>query len=221
MKKQLFTLGLLNLFAVNLMGSSFDEHTLFDSNNEKAQWEFLEKAFITNIHAEKQLIWNHISAAFVASLGLGSGYQLYNGTTSNSQLAKTDLFSPTSLYSAVLGSSVALLSIKGLACHLSNQANRNAVEAFFTNWDQNQFYTPEALQEAFDIIAETIELQGLDAVLASADDIVDTIQFVVMRHFDGRYKKALEFQAFNALNDSKTFSEIIKNTVATAKDLAA
>ena len=67
------------------------------------------------------------------------------------------------------------------------------------------------MQDAFDTIAERIELEGMDEVLVDANDYVDIINDIVMRHFESRYKSVLDAKGRSALTEAKTFTEVFRN----------
>lgn len=219
MKKQLYIFSLMMVMINNV--TAFNELTVFDETNEESNWMFIEKKFITDIHAEKKSFWTHLSTIIPAAAIAFSGYQYFQITNDNENkdFIQT-LLKPQNIYSITSLAATSLLITQYLECKLSAQANRNAVENFFNNWDQNQFYIPEELEEAFDAIAETIELQGQEAVLEHADEIVDAIQFITTRKLSSRYSKSLEITACNALGNAKTIGEILKNAVETGSKLA-
>lgn len=219
MKKQLFVFSFMIAMMSNVI--AFDERSMFDETSEASKWTFVENKFITKIANEKSTTWAHIGAATTGTFAVGAAGTwlfLLNGHR-DSKL--TDYMFSTGNVCAGAGTLAAgTWVIQALECYISARANHNAVEDFFANWDENQFFIPAELQNAFDTIAETIELEGKDAVLKNASEIVDMIQFHVMRHFEGRYKGMLDLKAYDGLNtDAKTISGIIKNVVATSKDL--
>ena len=211
MKKQLyiFTFAIAMMTTVN----AFDQLTMFDETNEESKWAVIEKVFITDINEAKQSFWKHLSGVAVSTLIAGGAYQTYNANPEAKFMDSLQL--SRNFYCLGTLAMGGLLATQTIQCHLSNQTNRNAVTKFFGNWDKNQFYTPAALKEAFDIIAETMELEGNEATLKNADEIIDTIQFIIMRHFEKRYEKVLQFTAATALSDTKTAGEILKNAVET------
>ena len=179
MKKQIYIFS----FAIAMMTTvnAFDQLTMFDETNEESKWAAIEKFYITDINEARQSFWKHVSGGAVAILtGLGV-YFTYTAKNAldhdGKEIPFIGYFQKTQnvcgLATVAMGT---LLATQIAQCHLSNQTNRNAVAQFFGNWDQNQFYTPVELQEAFDIIAETMELEGDEAILKNANEIVDTIQ---------------------------------------------
>ena len=58
-----------------------------------------------------------------------------------------------------------------------------------------------------------------EALLSQATTIVENIQFVVTRHFDGRYKNILDAKGYDALAETKTISDVIKNTTDIVKNI--
>lgn len=223
MKKQLLLLSFMFTMTTSQMQSNdtfFDELSFFDASNEKSQWEFMELSFITKPAEAKKFVWSHLSAIVPVSLAMFSAYQYANLPTDNAAQSKDVLKSirePQFMYPALGMSATTILVCQYLNCYLSAQAHRNAVIEFFANWEDNQFYTPVEFLDAFEEIAEIIEFEGIDAV--NSDKIVNTIQGQVMRHFESRYKSVLEAKGINALSDTKTYTEIVKNIFDGAKNL--
>ncbi len=214
MKKQLFIFGFAVAMATNAM--AFNERSMFDETNEESKWIFVEKAFISAPSDYKKLAWTHVEAVVTGLIAVGAATTF--GTLYHYNQLNDKIENPLSVGNVSGGAAVAataLYATSALECYLSNQANRNAVEDFFNNWEQNQYFVPAELQDAFDTIAYTIELEGKDVVLNNANAIVDTIQFIVMRHFEKRYEKLLQITAVNSLADTKTAGEILKNAVET------
>jgi hypothetical protein len=218
MKKQLFIFS----FAVAMISNviAFDERSMFDETNEESKWTFVENKFITKPAAEKAYIWKHLSAGAVAAVAIGAFVKLgyLNDADRNDDFSKK-IFTTGNVLAGLSSLSAVTFTTSALECYLSARANRNAVADFFTNWDQNQFFVPAELQDAFDTIAETIELEGKEVVLKNADEVVSTVEFLVMRHFEKRYEKLLQITAVSALNDNKTATEIFKNIIGGTKDL--
>jgi hypothetical protein len=218
MKKQLqiFSFALAMMSSIN----AFDELTLFDEADQKSKWALVEKKFITDVYKYKKIVWEYVSASALAVTAVFAGHQYLAIPTGSENDFINTLRQQKNVYSMLGLGSAAMLVNQGLDAYLTTRANRNAVAEFFGNWDQNQFYTPTELEDAFDIIAEMMELQGQEAVLENANEIVDTIHFIVMRHFDGRYKSILEAKSRDALADTKTISEAFKNLFDGAKNMS-
>ncbi|MDP3788329.1 MAG: hypothetical protein Q8Q60_03380 [Candidatus Chromulinivorax sp.] len=220
MKKQLFIFGFAVAMVTNAM--AFDERSMFDETQEESKWTFVEKAFITAPAEYKKAVWAHVESAVTGLIAVtaatvcGSLY-FYNNDQFNNQLKDTLSIGNVSGGAAL--AATALSAKSSLECYLANQAHRNAVENFFNNWEQNQYFVPAELQDAFDAIAEMIDIESQDAVLNHANEIVNTIQFIVMRHFGDRYKAVLTATAVNSLVDTKTAGEILKNAIETAGKL--
>lgn len=220
MKKQLFVFSFMIAMISNVI--AFDERSMFDETSEASKWTFVENQFITKIASAKATFWAHagaITTAAIALSGLANLSYLY-ATNSTNQKFTENPFAAGNVCGGVTALSAGVLAIQALECHISARTNRNAVESFFANWDQNQFFIPTELQDAFDLMAEVIELDGKEAILNNAGEIVELVQFHVMRHFEGRYKGMLDLKAYDGLNtDAKTAFGIIKGIVATSKDL--
>jgi hypothetical protein len=220
MKKQFLMISLM-VATVNFNSTHayVDTLSFYDQGDEKAEWAFLEKAFITDIAKSKQLSWNHISAAATTLVMAGSTYQ-YTQTSATDGSILQQLLQPKNVFGLTSCATAAICSIQGLQCYLSHEANRTAVKNFFANYENNQVLVPASLQYAFDMIAERVTCEGMDAVLVDANDIVDQIQGMIMRYFEKRYEKVLQVSAENALATTKTAGEIIKNAVETSSKLA-
>ena len=217
MKKQLFIFSFVVAMASNVI--AFDERTMFDETNEASKWTFIENKFITQPAAEKQLIWTHASAIATGLVIVGTGVTWFNLEKRDTPMGNA--FTQGNVIAAIGTAATAIISTSGLDCYLAARAHRNAVTNFFNNYEENQFFVPAELEQAFDKIAESIEFAGLDAVLLHADDIVELIQFQVMRHFEKRYEKVLQATAVNALADAKTVTEILKNSIESVSKLGA
>jgi len=118
-------------------------------------------------------------------------------------------------------SSAIIIGTNLLQSTIEHQINRTAVEEFFANWELNSNYTPTELHEGFSIIAESINSDDRESILENADEIVATLNFLIIRHFEKRYNKFFEAESCSTLNYEKSTSDIIKNIVGTAKDLTA
>lgn len=197
---------------------TFDDRFMFDETNEQSQWQYIERAFITKPAAEKTCAWKHLSAALNPSIAAFALYG-YATSTANDVSFMQEMAKPKNVFSIIGTVSSAIAILQALECRLFTQTNRNTVENFFNNWNENQFYVPVELEEGFTLIAEAIEAEGQDFIIAHANEIVDTIQFHIMRHFEGRYKATLEIKGRDALADTKTTSEIVKIFTETAKNL--
>jgi hypothetical protein len=240
MKKQMCILSfMLAIVSTNIIGSSvslvnepqkqsisknstFDELSLFDITNEQSKWVFIEKKFITDVYAATKMTWSHLLATIPAAF---AGFAGYKYMTIADQKKEDDtiknLLKMDNIY--LVGGTLAagMVAAQYLDSYLIAQANRTALTNFFDNWDKNKFYVPVDLLPYFTMIAQRIENQGLDIVLQDAKKIVDDIKFKVTRQLESRYKKLLEFEAYNSTSDAKTVSEIFKNFIGGAKDLAA
>ena len=199
---------------INKFNIIFNELNLFSTTNEELKWAFMEKKFITDMYTSKEMTWSQITAAIPAALVALAGYDYATNSIMEHATKKNII---------LLGGSavtMAMISAQYLDYYLNQQSYRTAITNFFTHWEIYKFYVPERLIEYFTLIADTIEINGLQAVLPNAQTIVKEIQDTVTRYFESRYKKLLELEAAHNLSDTKTFSEIFKNLVGGAKDLA-
>ena len=216
MKKQLFMLNFVfALAAFNTMHADIDTNMFYDETDEKAQWELVEKAFITDIGRSKQLCWRHLEVIIPAIIGSAAAYktlEVYSPYFSyDSQKGLWDIQNPRVHCPIIAATMGAILVYQYAQCYIENIANRNAIKNFFTNYEENQFFVPAELQDAFDMIMEKIEQDGMDLVLADANEYVDVIQGIVMRHFESRYKSVLDAKGRDVLAESKTVIENFKN----------
>ena len=221
MKKQLimfsFMLAMVNF---NTTHAEVNALSFYDETEEKAKWNFVEAAFITNIASQKQTFWKH---AFAAVPGIIGSVAAYKSCEFNDLLpfktakdTKNDwLFgannNPAVAYSIITIACGSVITYNALQCHIAHQANRCALQDFFSNYEDNQLFVPAALQHAFDLIEERIVLEGINAVLADADEYVDIITNIIMRNFESRYKSVLDAKSRDALADTKTVIENFKN----------
>ena len=213
MKKQFYILSFMTVMTMsNVFG--FDELAMFDETSQASKWQRIEWQFITNIKKSHKNIWKHISGVALGAVVVGALYQ-WNNTTmpgfDDKEDIMTNLRKPSNIWPIVTVGAAAIVSMQYFESYLAHQANRNAVVSFFDNWQENQFYTPKELEDGFDVIAEMIELQGQQAVLEHADEIVEMIQFFVTRHFESRYKSTLEAKSRDLLYDTKLVAETFKN----------
>jgi hypothetical protein len=197
----------------------------YNETDEKAQWEYVEAQFITNVARSKQLCWRHIETVVPVILGSVAAYQTAAYSDMLPTCLKTNVLTADEAKSAgfwgVLSPKVhspliaagagAILTYNYAQCYIAHQANKAAIQDFFANYENNQYLVPTALQDAFDTIAERIELEGMQAVLADANDYIDIINDIVMRHFESRYKSVLDAKGRDALAESKTIIENFKN----------
>jgi len=65
-----------------------------------------------------------------------------------------------------------------------------------------------------------MDINGDKAVLDHANEIVDIMQSMIMRHFEKRYETALKIQSVNHLSTTKSIIDILKAAIDTAKGLA-
>ena len=233
MKQQLYALSLI--IATTQAITAFDSRSLFTTpetpeitetpvtQSTTAQYQFIEKTFITDIATSKNAMWSNILTSIPAALGTYSGYQCYNQKVNMSKednILKS-LITAQNLWGVTTLTCATILAGGQLQNYVNAQANQQAVRNFFKNWNKNKVYTPEAFHDAFESIALEIEQQGDTYIRQNANKIVENIQFVITRHFEKRYEKLLQITAYDALNESKTVTEIIKNMIGMAKDLAA
>jgi len=221
MKKYFYAL------AFSLIASShvaaFESHMCFDETNNESKWTYLEKTFITDISDAKSNVWKHLNNLIPATAITAAlwKYNKLQKTPAPTTESSTDAITVTQIaYNAFSAENVCLgvtltssvvLATQGLQCYLNYSLNRQAVESYLKNWEVNKLYTPDELVEFFEFLVERIHIQGKESVLSQAHEIVETLQFLTVRHFEKRYAKALDIVAANAFGDIKTATEIIKN----------
>jgi len=222
-KKQFFILSCALSIACNT--TAFDQRYFFDTTDS---WTYLEKIFITDIYNAKNAFWSKTTSIIPLVSAVISATQYYNHQqdfknelTPKNKFVIKNLMTAENLYFTGMIVSAGIVAQQFATSYAHSQVNRQAVDDFFSNWEINSLYTPDEFQDAFFMIAEIMEFQGKEAILEHADEIVETIQFLIIRHFESRYKKLLEIESCNALGDFKASTEIFKNIIGTAKDLAA
>ena len=114
----------------------------------------------------------------------------------------------------------AMFASKALECYLNYHCNRHVVENFLKNWERNRSLTPHEFHHVFDALVDVMDINGDEAVLAHANEIVDIMQSMVMRHFEKRYEKVLTIQTLNNLGETKAILDVLKTAIDTAKGLA-
>ena len=107
-----------------------------------------------------------------------------------------------------------------LDCYLNNYYNRKTVENFLNHWNRNRSLTPHQFHHAFDALVDIMDINGDEAVLEHANEIVYIMQSMVMHHFEKRYEKVLTIQACNNLGETKAILDVLKAAIDTAKNLA-
>lgn len=198
---------------------AFEEQSLFI--NQK--YEFIEREFITHIVAEKNSYWSNALAIIPISLGMFAAYNLAHGDEQNltkESIVLKNLLTHKHIYSFILLGCAGFSAHTILSQYITHKANYNAVKKFFENWEHNKFYTPDLFLQTFESIALEIEKQGNVFIVKNANKIVETVQFIITRHFYTRYQKILEINAYNAIAETKSVLEVLQAFISGAKDLA-
>lgn len=220
MKKQLyilsFALGMLcnnNLSAQTQGTSIINDQIFFDETNNESKWMFFEKTFITNIHEAKSVVRNNILNALPATLILGSFYGALTIPANNTENFICKVTQANNVCMTTGTILTTLLALQWLESSSASTTKRNVVTNFFVNWEENQFFVPEELFEAFEAIHNMIKVEGNAFIAANANAIVDSTVFSITRHFEKRYSKTLDVSAADALSSTKTVTEIVKNFI--------
>jgi len=151
--------------------------------------------------------------------GFSSGSITTPKDTKNKDFIK-DLLNTENLY--IIGGTIAttMCASKALNYYLNYHCNRQVVKNFLKNWDLNRSFTPREFHNMFDALANLIDINGDEAVLVHANEIVNIMQSIVMRHFEKRYETILTVQTFNHLGETKAMLDVIKTAIDTAKTLS-
>ncbi|MGZ6255264.1 MAG: hypothetical protein ACXWL5_04710 [Candidatus Chromulinivorax sp.] len=213
MKKQLYILGLILSLLSSKNFTHFNELIFFNENDESSKWSWFENKFITEVENYKSKNWDKVASIIPATIiGTYLG-QRFDMITIDDEFSK---LKPSSVLSVAAFVTSGLWALQSYKEHIKVKAAEHVLKKFFSNWEQNQFFIPKELQDGFDIIAEQIAVHGSNKVLINAPKIVETLQAIIMRHFEKRYEKILQINATNALNDTKIFTEIIRNCIQTS-----
>ncbi len=132
-----------------------------------------------------------------------------------------DLLDVKNLY--LIGGTIAATMFinNALDYYLDYYYNRQAVENFLKNWERNRSLTPHEFHHAFDALVNIMDMNGDEAVLEHANEIIYIMQSMVMHHFEKRYEKVLTIQTFNNLGQTKAVLDVLKTAIETAKGLGA
>lgn len=198
---------------------AFEEQSLFI--NQK--YEFIEREFITHIAVEKNNFWANVLATIPVTLGIFAACNLADGnekTLTKENIVLKNLLTHTHIYSFILLGCAGFSASTILNKYITNKAHYNAVKKFFSRWKKNKRYTPDLFLETFESIALEIEKKGDRFIAKNANKIVETIQFIITRHFHARYDNILKINAYNAIAETKSILEILQAFVSGAKDLA-
>jgi hypothetical protein len=89
------------------------------------------------------------------------------------------------------------------------------------NWNNNRPYTPFEYHHIFDALESIMDMHGEEAVLQHANEIVDNMQFMIMRHFTSRYEAALQIEAIDNMGTTQSILDIIKSSLDVKSSLIA
>lgn len=228
MKKQLYLIAFITTSLNNLM--AFDTQHVFDANNRDSQYMFLEKMYITNVYTERNNIWTHLKTVVPAACALAA-YANYCGICSEQLAQELMTESPikkpavqpnfASAYLVVAGICTATCAHQIAYSYIDFYIYRNTVRDFIKNWKINKIYTPHEFHVFFNALAIKMETEGEQAVTSQAHEIVEIMQFMIMRYFAIRYQGAMTLQAMNTMNETKLMLEIVISSMNLSKTLGA
>lgn len=245
MKKQLYVLACITLSMTSL--TAFDSRKVFNHKDRESQFMFLEKAFITDVYGDIQNIWTHLQALVPAACAAIAGYHYCNTKDSeidayrnilekfdatevkrqidiNALTKANDEKNPTidpTVYLAIATISATIVGIQGLQCYINYYTHRQTVANFMKSWNLNRPYTPVEYHHVFDALASIMDMHGDEAVLAHATEIVDIMQFMIMRHFTSRYEAALQIEAIDNMGTTQSILDCIKASFDVKSNLIA
>lgn len=200
---------------------AFDSRKVFNVKDRESQYLFLEKNFYTDVYAAKNSLWKHIQISIPVVCGVFAGYKYATWTETEVAKELKDSLTAKNLYCTAAALSATIVGIESLQCYIHHYIHRQALAKFLQNWDANRPYTPQELHHVFDALVAIMDIKGNEIVLAQASEIIEVIQFIVMRHFTARYDKVLSIQAIDNLTSTKTILEIIKNSIDINKNFIA
>lgn len=216
-------LQLLALLMVTMHGlTAFDGRKMFNDKEPESQWAFLERTFIVDAHAEKQEIWKNMQAYLPAACATIATYAYLNltGDEATKDISKNALNSKNAcLITAIVSAGICGTQI--IQRYMNHTINRQIVTHFLQNWSTNRSLTPEQFHHTFDALAAIMDIHGDEVVLENSNEIVELMQFMIMRHFDKRYENVLKMQAVNNIGDAKTILDVISGSIGVAKNFGA
>ncbi|AXK60995.1 hypothetical protein [Candidatus Chromulinivorax destructor] len=228
MKKQLYLIAVITA-SLNTL-TAFDTRTVFDPSNRDSQYMFLEKMYITNVYTQRNNIWTHLKTIIPATCALAA-YVNYCGICSE-QLAQ-ELMAEHPIKKPKVQSNFASICLVFAGLCTATCAHQiaynfidvyvahNAVCDFVKNWKINQIYTPHEFHDFFNALAIKMENEGEHAITSQAHEIVEIMQFMVMRYFATRYQGAMALQAMNNMNETKLMLDIMTSSMSISKTLGA
>lgn len=212
MKKQLYLLACITMSINSLI--AFDNKKMLNFKDSESQFMFLEKNFITDVYAEKNAILTHMKAFVPAACAAMAGYKYWMiSSNEQKQEAVKQPIHSADIYLATAAISATILGTQMLQCYINSYVNRNIVKKFMHSWSTNRPYTPQEFHHVFDALNIIMEINGDDAVVDHATEIVEIMQFILMRHFGSRYQAALALVAVENLSNTKYILDIIKTSL--------
>ncbi len=190
------------------------QHQFFNQDDATSKMRYMENIWISQHATLKNNMWKNVTQYIPFLIG---GYSLYQSFTMDEQDRVTNYFktilTAQNVYFTIGLGCASTMIIEGLNNYINTKAARTTVHDFFANWEINKNHTPEALLPMFSLIAAIIDVQGEEVILEQAQFIVSNVQFAVIRNFDKQYESYLKTQSYSNLADTKTVTEIIKNTI--------
>ena|GEM_PF-2397436 len=217
-KMQILTLFILTMNSI----TAFDSRKMFNDKEPESQWAFLERTFIVNAHTEKQRVTNELQTYTPAICAVITSYLYMNltGDEASKDISKNALNSKNAcLITAIISSGI--FGTQMLQRYMNHSVNRQIMTDFLHNWTTNRNLTPQQFHHTFDALSAIMDINGDEVVLDNATEIVNLIQFMIMRHFDKRYENVLKIQAANNIGDAKNILDVITGSIGIAKNFGA
>ena len=223
MKKQMSVYALIAILTSQVYAfQELPQHQFFNQDDATSKMRYMERVWISQHAGFKNDMWKSITQYIPFLIG---GYALYQSFTmkENDKVTnyfKTILNAENVYFTVGLGCASSII-IETLNNYINDKAARTTVHNFFENWEINKNHTPEVLLPMFSLIAAIIDVQGEDVILDQAQFIVDSVQFAVIRNFEKQYESYLKAQSYSNLTDTKTVTEIIKNSIEVIQKIKA
>jgi hypothetical protein len=215
MKTNMSIYALIAIFTSQICAfQELPHHEFFNQNTTTTKMRYMESLWILEHAGLKNEMWKNITQYVPLLIG---GYAMYQSFTMTKDDKLTNYFktilNAENIYFGIGLGCASTVIIETLNNYINEKAARTTVHNFFANWEVNKNHTPEELLPIFSLIAEIIEVQGEEIILEQAQFILNNVQFVIIRNFEKQYESYLKSQSYNNLADTKTITEIIKNSI--------
>jgi len=215
MKRYMSICALTTIFACSLYGFEELPHQyFFNQDDATSKMRYMESVWISQHAATKNEYWTNITQYLPFIIGIYALQKSYTIKPDDkvTNYFKTILNAENIYFGLGIGCASTIIA-EILNNYINDQAARTTVHNFFVNWEVNKNHTPDPLVPMFSLIAGIIEVQGEEIILKNAQFIVQNVQFAVIRNFDKQYESFLKAQSYSNLADTKTVTEIIKNSI--------